>query len=236
MIQTGKNRPGSLFIRPLTRLRDTRIVWDVMGSFYNRGIHNLLDELFEYIAIELIIGNKGKVLEVGAGRGDLSLLLASRNPNAHATGIDYSLMQVRRAESYRRQKKIFNCSFRQNDVLSLQFEDETFDAAVSVGSIKHWPDSHQGLMEIYRVLKPGRCLIIAETDKEVSDADLRKFVKVFRVPFVPKKFLFRMLRSVVFGQSFSQDELAGAVSRAGFRGAECLRVADCPYVIVKAWK
>lgn len=227
---------NTIFIKLSTQLRDTRIVWDVMGSLYNRGIHNLLDELFEYIARELIIRNNGKFLEVGAGGGGLSLLLASRNPDAHVTGIDYSLMQVRRAESYRRRKKIINCSFHQNDVLSLQFKDETFDAAVSVGSIKHWSDSHQGLMEIYRVLKPGCCLIVAETDKEVSDADLQKFVKAFRVPFISEKLFFRMLRNVVFGQSFSQEELAGAVVRAGFHNVEFRRVTDCPYVIVKAWK
>jgi ubiquinone/menaquinone biosynthesis C-methylase UbiE len=232
----SENKISTIFIRLSTRLRDTRIVWDVMGSLYNRGIHNLLDGLFESIAQELIIRNNGKILEVGAGRGDLSLLLASRNPDAHVTGVDYSLMQVRRAESYRRRKKINNCSFQQNDVLSLQFKDETFDAAVSVGSIKHWSDSHQGLMELHRVLKPGCCLMIAETDKEVSDADLQKFVKAFRVPFIPEKLLFQALRNVVFGQSFSQDELAGAVNQAGFRKVECQRVADCPYVIAKAWK
>ncbi|MFA7012469.1 MAG: methyltransferase domain-containing protein, partial [Desulfobacterales bacterium] len=91
----------------LTRLRDMRIVWDVMGPLYNRRI----------------------------------------------------------AESYRRQRNIFNCSFHQSDVLSLQFKDAAFDAAVSAGSIKHWSDSRRGLMELHRVLKPGGCLIIAETDR-----------------------------------------------------------------------
>lgn len=223
-------------IRMLTRLRDMRMVWDVMGSLYNSRIYDLLVELYEYFGAELIVQNQARILDAGAGRGYLSLELASRNPDAHVTGIDYSLMQVRRAESYRRQRKIDNCSFRQNNVLSLQFQDAVFDAAASVGSIKHWSDPHQGLMELHRVLKPGACLMISETDREVSDGDLRKFVKRFRIPFVPESLLFWGLNHVVFGQSFSRNQLADAVRNAGFRNIECRRATACPYVIVKAWK
>lgn len=220
----------------LTRLRDMRIVWDVMGSLYNRRIYDSIAELFEYIAGELTAQDKAQIIDAGAGRGYLSLLLASRNPEARVTGIDYSRMQVRRAESYRRQRNIFNCSFHQSDVLSLQFKDAAFDAAVSAGSIKHWSDSRRGLMELHRVLKPGGCLIIAETDREASDEDLRKFATRFHLPFVPKGLFFWGLRHVIFGQSFSQDQLADAVDRVGFHNVQCRRVPTCPYVIVKAWK
>lgn len=222
-------------IKMLTRLRDMRMVWDVMGALYNNRIYDLLAGLYENFAAELIVQNQARILDAGAGRGYLSLELALRNPEAHVTGIDYSLMQVRRAESYRRQRKIDNCSFRQDNVLSLQFQNAVFDAAVSVGSIKHWSDHHQGLMELYRVLKPGACLMISETDRDVSDGDLRKFVKRFRIPFTPESLLFWGLRHVVFGQSFSRDQLADVVRNAGFRNIECRRATACPYVIVKAW-
>jgi ubiquinone/menaquinone biosynthesis C-methylase UbiE len=222
-------------IRILTRLRDMRMVWDVMGALYNNRIYDLLAGLYENFGAELNVQNQARILDAGAGRGYLSLELAFRNPDAHVTGIDYSLMQVRRAESYRRQRKIGNCSFRQDNVLSLHFQNAVFDAAVSVGSIKHWPDPHQGLMEIYRVLKPGACLMISETDREAPDGELRKFVKRFPIPFTPEALLFWGLRHVVFGQSFSREQLADLVRNAGFRNIECRRAADCPYVIVKAW-
>jgi hypothetical protein len=53
---------------------------------------------------------------------------------------------------------------------------------------------------------------------------------------VPEDLLFWGLRHVVFGQSFSQDQLADAVRLAGFRNIESHKVKACPYVIVKAWK
>ncbi|HPX31364.1 MAG TPA: class I SAM-dependent methyltransferase [Smithella sp.] len=228
--------PNTLLIRLLTRLRDMRLVWDIMGSLYNGRIYNLIEELYDDIAKDLDTPDQAQILDAGAGRGYLSVALASRNPDSHVTGVDYSRMQVRRAERYRREKKIPNCSFRQNNVLSLDFQNAVFDAAVSVGSIKHWPDSRRGLAELYRVCKPGSCLIISETDRDVPDNELRKFVQRFRLPFVPEDLLFWGLRHVVFGQSFSQDQLADAVRLAGFRNIESHKVKACPYVIVKAWK
>jgi len=108
--------------------------------------------------------------------------------------------------------------------------------AVSVGSIKHWPDPDRGLREIYRVLKPKGCLVISETDREASDEDLREFIKRFRILCIPDFLLFWGLRHVVFGQSFSEADLADAVIRAGFRDVERRRTAGCPYVTVKARK
>lgn len=223
-------------IRLLTRLRDARLVWDVLGSLYNTRIYPLIAGLYESIAEEQTLQKQAHILEAGAGRGYLSLMLASLNPDVRVTGIDYSRMQVRRAERYRREKKIFNCSFRQSNVLCLPFQDAVFDAAVSVGSIKHWSDPHRGLTELLRVIKPGGCLMIAETDREVPDDVLRKFVKSFPIPFVPEGLLFWGLRHVVFGQSVSEDQLAEAVGRAGFYPVERRQVATCPYVMVKAWK
>ena len=230
------NAEASWIIKFLTRIRDMRVVWDVMGSLYNRAIHDVIAALYDDIARELTVPQKAHVLDVGAGRGYLSLAVAAEHPDAHVIGIDYSIRQVRAAEKYRLQRVVDNCSFERGNAMDLQFPDETFAAAVSVGSIKHWPDSHRGLTEIHRVLKPGSCLIIAETDREATDEALTDFVKRFRLCFVPDRLHFWGLRHVIFGQSFSAEALADAVADAGFRDVKCLRVPTCPYVIVKAWK
>ncbi len=229
--------PGpSLWIRLLTRARDSRQVWDIMGSLYNRGINGILTPLNQVIARELKISGRALFLDVGAGQGYLTALLAAQNPCAQVIGVDYSRRQVREAEKYRREKGTDNCSFEQGNAMELKFPSGMFDAAVSVGSIKHWPDTHRGLTEIHRVLKPGSCLIVAETDREATDDALRNFVKRFRLRLVPDWLHFWGLRHVVFGQSFSGKELACALLAAGFRDVQCLKVPTCPYAIVKAWK
>ncbi len=87
-----------------------------------------------------------------------------------------------------------------------------------------------------RVLKPGGCLVISETDQEASDDAVRQFIRRFKVWFIPGGLLFWGLRNVVYGQSFSETTLADAVRDAGFHHIECQRIPACPYIIVKAQK
>jgi SAM-dependent methyltransferase len=139
----------------LKYFRDTRLVWDVMGPVYNRRIYDAIAELYDHIVRELEPAVEAMILDAGTGRGYISLTLAAQNPQSSIIGIDYSPMQIRAAEKLRRKRKITNCSFLRNNVMDIRFDDNVFDAAVSVGSIKHWPDGLKGLREIYRVLKPG---------------------------------------------------------------------------------
>jgi ubiquinone/menaquinone biosynthesis C-methylase UbiE len=229
-------REPSPLIKLVKYIRDARLVWDVMGSVYNRRIYEAITELYDRIVRELEMRGPARILDAGAGQGYISVMLASKNPELQMTGIDYSLMQVREAEKYRVQRKIVNCSFQQGNVMDIRFPDETFDAAVSVGSIKHWPDALRGLAEIRRVLKPGGRLIVSETDQGASDDAVRQFIRRFQIWFIPDRLLFWGLRHVIFGQSYSETTLAAAIRKAGFRDVECQRVPTCPYIIVKARK
>ena len=223
-------------VRLLTAVRDSRWLWNAMGPIYNERIFAAIGELYDDIVRNLHLSEPARILDAGAGRGYVSLLIASKNPQAMVTGIDYSFMQVRAAKKFLAQRKIINCAFSTDNVMNLRFQDTLFDAAVSIGSIKHWPDGLRGLKEIYRVLKPGGQLVVSETDREVSDEALRKFIRRFHVWFVPNRLLFWGLRHVIFGQSYSESALKACIGQAGFRDIECRRVADCPYVIVSAQK
>jgi ubiquinone/menaquinone biosynthesis C-methylase UbiE len=151
-------------------------------------------------------------------------------------GIDYSLMQVRAAQKFCRQKQISNCAFQQGNAMALQFQDKSYDAVVSVGSIKHWPDGLQGMKEIYRVLKPGGWCIISETDQEATNDELWQFVRRFHIRLIPASVVFWGLRHIVFGESYNEQSLMSLAREAGFRNIECRRVSTCPYVIIKAQK
>jgi len=230
------NRQPSLMIKLLKSIRDSRLLWDVMGSTYNERIHAAIIELYDHIVQDPDLAGQQCVLDAGTGRGYVSLMLAARNPQATITGIDFSLMQVRAAEKLRIEKNINNCSFQQGNVMDIRFPDAAFDAAISVGSIKHWPDGLHGLKEIYRVLKPGGRIIISETDQDASDKAIREFIRRFQVWFIPNRLLFFGLRRVIFGQSYTQETLAANLGKAGFCHIECQRIPTCPYVLIKAQK
>jgi len=220
----------------LIKARDARWMWNFFGPIYNRQICNAVSELYEHVVLDIDRDGPAQILDVGAGRGDMTLLLAARRPTASLVGIDFSATQVHAAERLRQQRGIRNCRFEQGNAMNLPFADNRFDAVATLGSIKHWPDSQQGVAEIHRVLAPGGWAVIAETDREVSEEALRCFMQRFTAWFFWDPLLYWGLRHIVFGPSFSQNEIVAFAQSVGFREIRTERLAACPYVIVKAQK
>ena len=220
----------------LTKARDARWVWNLFGPIYNRQIYNAICELYEDMARDEVFAGPTKALDVGTGPGYLTLLLATQHPAASYTGIDFSLTQVWAAEKLRQKKDIHNCIYQQGDAMNIPFANDCFDVVFSVGSIKHWPDPERGMAEIRRVLAPGQWAVISETDKEASSKDIRQFAKRFSAWFLWDRLLVWGLKHIIFGRSYSQQEIAHFAKKAGFRVIKAERHAHCPYIIVKAQK
>lgn len=211
-------------------------MWDLFGPIYNQQIYNALFELYEHITEEVLKNEPLQILDVGAGRGYITLLLAARRTKSLLTGIDFSAMQVLAAERLRKRRGIDNCRFEQGNAMHLPFADNHFDAVVTIGSIKHWPDPQRGVAEIHRVLAPGRWAVISETDREVSGKALRRFMQRFTAWFFWDPLLYWGLRHIIFGHSYAQHEVVSFAQTAGFKDIRTEKLATCPYVIVKALK
>lgn len=220
----------------LTRLRDSRLVWDLLGPLYNHRIHHALSELFEHIAQDLSLQGNAQVIDVGTGPGHLALRVAELHPSSSVTGVDFSPMQVRAARRLGRNRAVANCTFSRADAMHLPFDTTRFDAVLSVGSIKHWPDAGRGVREMGRVLRPGGRMILSETDREASADDLNRFMERFRAWYLWYPLLMWGTRRIVFGQSYARDQLVAFARAAGFVDIRTERIAGCPYVIVKAGK
>jgi ubiquinone/menaquinone biosynthesis C-methylase UbiE len=145
-------------------------------------------------------------------------------------------MQVRAAERLRKRRGIANCRFEVENAMRLPYVDNSFDAVVSVGSIKHWPDPQRGITEIHRVLVPEGWAVVSETDRDVSTIALRRFIQRFTAWFFWDPLLLWGLRHIIFGRSFSEREIVAFAETAGFREIRTERLATCPYVIVNARK
>jgi ubiquinone/menaquinone biosynthesis C-methylase UbiE len=220
----------------LTKARDARWMWNLFGPIYNRQIYDAICELYEDIAGDEVFAGPTKALDVGTGPGYLTLLLAAQYPTASYIGIDFSTNQVRVAEKLRQKKGVQNCSYQQGNAMDIPFANDYFDVVFSVGSIKHWPDPERGMAEIRRVLAPGQWTVILETDKDASSKDIRQFAERFSAWFLWDRLLVWGLKHIIFGRSFSQQEIAHFAQKAGFRIIKTERHALCPYIIVKAQK
>jgi ubiquinone/menaquinone biosynthesis C-methylase UbiE len=128
-----------------------------------RTIENeeFFDQVFDYITLVLNAPENSTFLDVGCGTCAHSIRLANRGFFVHAVDISESILKI--AETNVKSKKMqHKISIRRQDVLSLSFEDETFNYILCWGVLMHIPNIEKAISELTRVLKPGGILIISE--------------------------------------------------------------------------
>jgi SAM-dependent methyltransferase len=111
----------------------------------------LAEEIVERLALA---DREGVGIDLGSGPGTLIVELAKRtklhwvNADINPHFFPYFLIKAQAAGLGGRVSAI------QADACALPFRDSYADVIVSRGSLQFWPDLHQGLAEILRVLKP----------------------------------------------------------------------------------
>ena len=100
-----------------------------------------------------------RLLDLGAGTGDLAREALSQQSNAKVTAADFTLEMMRIGQGH----GPLNLSAA--DALKLPFADKTFDAVVSGFLMRNVIDVSQVLKEQFRVLKPGGRIVILDTTR-----------------------------------------------------------------------
>ncbi len=126
-------------------------VYDIFVNVINRKTHRALKQI-----VGGLIQPGDTVLECACGTGLLSAVIASKCKALTAT--DFAPNMLKMAE--KNCSAFANVSFRQADILSLDFPDDAFDKAVA-GNVIHLLDEPlKALDELNRVCRPGGTLIV----------------------------------------------------------------------------
>ena len=111
-----------------------------------------------------LLKNGDAVLDVGCGTGAITIPARQRvGAQGSAAGIDPSAEMIAVARQ-KAQRKGLDIDFRMGVIEALPYPTESFDVVTSSLMMHHLP-AHlqvQGIAEIYRVLKPGGRLLIAD--------------------------------------------------------------------------
>ncbi len=174
--------------------------------------------------IEKYIQPGKKVLEIGCGRGTLSLYLA-RYLQCKVELLDSadSAIDLAKAAFARHQVP---AEFYVRDAVQTGLPEASYDAVISIGLAEHL-ESVDGLFaEQYRLLKPGGVMISLNIPKKFSIQYLNRFARVV------KKFLGLYTGAIAkdyYRNSFTPAEYKAAAERVGFTQTEVMYV--CPFPI-----
>lgn len=133
-------------------------VYDLMSAI---GFAGRRREAFTRLAMLAGIRPGDRVLDVGCGTGYLTRIMAPVvGPSGQVTGLDLAPSMI----AYARERAPANCTYVQGAGQALDLPDESFDVVLSSLAIHHLPSAEQGsaVREMFRVLRPGGRLLIAE--------------------------------------------------------------------------
>ncbi len=99
-----------------------------------------------------------RVLDVATGTGNAAL--AAARCGAKTIGIDYVMSLLERGR-VRAAAEGLMVEFREADAENLPFEDEYFDATLSVFGVMFAPDQEKSASELLRVTRPGGTIALA---------------------------------------------------------------------------
>lgn len=124
-----------------------------VAQFYDRYLSAMFRDHALPIVDRLATLDHGALLEVAAGTGNVTVLLAERLPQAvaiTATDLNQPMLDLLATKP-----GVNRVAIRQADALALPFADAAFDALVCQFGVMFYPDRTSGHAEAHRVLKPG---------------------------------------------------------------------------------
>jgi len=139
--------------------------YDFQHSFFTAKS----DQRGRELLVNVAVATGNRVLDCGAGTGSTGLLAAQRIGESGKVvlfDMNDGMLAIAKEKAAKDQMQD-RVEFKAGDMLSLPFEDNSFDVALSTYSMCPVYDPAKAAMELYRVTRPGGCIGVAHsTDPE----------------------------------------------------------------------
>ena len=158
------------------------------------------------------LGPNARLLDLGAGTGDLAHEALRQYPDCHALAADFTLGMMRVGQRHAPPVPDWSAA----DALALPFASQYFDAIVSGYLLRNVSDLPLALKEQLRALKPGGWLVSLDTTRPVRSI-FTPFIQFHMRTIIP------LLGSLITGQRDAYTYLPSSSEK--FLDAETLAEA-----------
>jgi len=143
-----------------------------------------------YYALEALTKVGGKVLDVGCGRGGITMTIKRSFPKLSVTACDKDEGALR---EFRKDAKRLGIKILKSDAHKLPFKDASFEAVVMFDVLEHLKIPQRAILEAARVTKKGGVFhLVVPIEAELSTLDgwIKKIFGKWAIPalvgLVPK--------------------------------------------------
>ncbi|WP_186757967.1 class I SAM-dependent methyltransferase [Echinicola salinicaeni] len=113
------------------------------------------------------------LLDIGCGAGNYSLKMLSKTPHLNCTLVDLSKVMLDRAKERVAAKTNKLVETIQGDIRVINLKENSFDIILAGAVLHHLRDDEDWevtFKKLYRLLKPGGCLMISDLITQETDA------------------------------------------------------------------
>jgi len=150
---------------------DEGAYWAARADYFDRSALPFHRRLLDAAAI----AGGDRVLDIGCGTGQTTLLAARAAPSGSALGVDLSSHMLAHARRRAADEGIDNASFEQADAQVHPFEAAAFDVAISNTGATFFGDLVAGFENVGRALRPGGHLALLTWQSFPNNEWVREF-------------------------------------------------------------
>lgn len=157
------------------------------------------------------------ILEVAPGPGFLAVELAKRG--FAVTGLDISNTFVRLASENARTAGV-RVAFERGNASAMPFADRSFDFLVCRAAFKNFADPLGALSEMHRVLRPGGQALIIDLRRDVTMADISRYVDALGVSSLNRLLIKLTFRTMLLPRAWTVSAMRELLGRTPFHHAD----------------
>lgn len=111
-------------------------------------------------ALDEAIAADARVVDCGAGTGQLAAFLALAAARRTVVAVDATRASLLEAARFKERERIENLVLARADLFALPLADRSFDVVISRGVVHHTPDPPAAIERVARLVKPGGHLVL----------------------------------------------------------------------------